>query len=198
MDDQTTGADAPEEQAVPPLRDEIRELLFGLPAKELAAFTQLRDHQEQADADGAFVKVSRQALDEVIAFMADPDHAGLQANAIMHLLNERGHYLPGCPPAAQILQDAQQFAGQFMLAMLCVRLLRMLNTRIVTPETKGMERWLNDYIDGKNHGPVGKPMFWPGGLPGLAQQLRQWGYAPTETRPQFVARARPESVMTMQ
>ncbi|APZ81790.1 hypothetical protein vBEliSR6L_25 [Erythrobacter phage vB_EliS_R6L] len=120
------------------------------------------------------------------------------ASVITHLLNERGHYLPGCPPAAQILQDAQQFAGQFMLAMLCVRLLRMLNTRIVTQETKGLERWLNDYIDGKNHGPVGKPMFWPGGLPGLAQQLRDWGYAPTETRPQFVARAKPQSLMTMQ
>ena len=158
MDDQTTGADAPEEQAVPPLRDEIRDLL---------------------------IATEMQRPEEI-------------ANALTHLLNERGHYLPGCPPAAQILQDAQQFAGQFMLAMLCVRLLRMLNTRIVTPETKGMERWLTDYIDGKNHGPVGKPMFWPGGLPGLAQQLRQWGYAPTETRPQFVARARPESMMTMQ
>lgn len=113
-----------------------------------------------------------------------------QADSIMHLLNERGHYLPGCPPAAQILKDAEQFAGQFMLSMLCVRLLRMLNTRIVTQETKPMERWLNDYIDGKNHGPIGKPMFWPQNLPGLAQQLRQWGYAPTETRPPFVARAR--------
>lgn len=157
MDDQN-GADAPESEAVPPLRDEIRDLL---------------------------IATEMQRPEEI-------------ANAVTHLLNERGHYLPGCPPAAQILQDAQQFAGQFMLAMLCVRLLRMLNTRIVTPETKGMERWLNDYIDGKNHGPVGKPMFWPGGLPGLAQQLRQWGYAPTDTRPQFVARARPESVMTMQ
>ena len=156
MDDQKP--DASESQAVPPLRDEIRDLLIA---------TEMQRPEQIADA-------------------------------LTHLLNERGHYLPGCPPAAQILQDAQQFAGQFMLAMLCVRLLRMLNTRIVTPETKGMERWLNDYIDGKNHGPVGKPMFWPGGLPGLAQQLRQWGYAPTDTRPQFVARARPESVMTMQ
>lgn len=128
----------------------------------------------------------------------DMEESEFKAKAIMHLLNERGHYLPGCPPAAQILQDAQQFAGQFMLAMLCVRLLRMLNTRIVTQETKPMERWLNDYIDGKNHGPVGKPMFWPQNLPGLAQQLRQWGYAPTETRPPFVARARPEALMTMQ
>lgn len=121
---------------------------------------------------------------------------GRLADSIMHLLNERGHYLPGCPPAAQILKDAEQFAGQFMLAMLCVRLLRMLNTRIVTPETKGLERWLHDYIDGKNHGPIGKPMLWPGGLPGLVQQLRSWGFAPTDTHPQFVSRATP--TLTMQ
>lgn len=137
----------------------------------------------------------RQEIVDLITAMApdgtDGSH-GEVADAIMHLLNERGHYLPGCPPANQILKDAEQFAGQFMLSMLCVRLLRMLNTRIVTPETKPMERWLTDYIDGKNHGPIGRPMFWPQNLPGLAQQLRQWGYAPTETRPPFVARARQE------
>lgn len=114
----------------------------------------------------------------------------LWADAIIHLLNERGHYLPGCPPAAQILKDAEQFAGQLMLSNLCVRLLRMLGTKIVTPETKPMERWLNDYIDGRNHGPLGKPMFWPQNLPGLCQQLRDWGFAPTATHPPFVSRAR--------
>lgn len=159
MDTPANGADAPETEALKSLRAEIFELICQTTPPALA-------EGEQRDK-----------------------LLGQQADAIMHLLNERGHYLPGCPPAAQILKDAEQFAGQFMLSMLCVRLLRMLNTRIVTPETKGMERWLNDYIDGKNHGPVGKPMFWPGGLPGLAQQLRQWGYAPTDTRPQFVARA---------
>lgn len=130
--------------------------------------------------------------DEILALMTgfepDANDAKVATDAIMHLLNERGHYLPGCPPAAQILQDAQQFAGQFMLSLLAVRLLRMLNTKIVTPETKGMERWLNDYIDGKNHGPIGKPMFWPSGLPGLADQLRKWGYMPTPTNPPYVAR----------
>lgn len=110
------------------------------------------------------------------------------ADAVMELLQARGHFLPGCPPAAQILKDAQQFAGQFTLALLTVRLLRMLNTRIVTPETKPMERWLNDYIDGRNHGPIGKPMLWPKDLPGLADQLRGWGYMPTPTTPSFVAR----------
>lgn len=111
------------------------------------------------------------------------------AASIVHLLNERGHYLPGCPPAAQILKDAEQFAGQFMLAILCVRLLRAMNGPIWTAERTAIERWLFDYIDGKNHGPVGKPMFWPQNLPGLCQQLREWGYAPTATRPPFVARA---------
>lgn len=111
------------------------------------------------------------------------------ADAVVHLLNERGHYLPGCPPAEQILADAQQFAGQLMLAMLVIRLQRLLGQRIVTPETKPTERWLTDYIDGRNHGPVGKPMFWPQNLPGLCSMLRDWGYAPTATNPPFVARA---------
>ncbi|MBS67247.1 MAG: hypothetical protein Tp170SUR191951_40 [Prokaryotic dsDNA virus sp.] len=110
------------------------------------------------------------------------------SDAILHLLNERGHYLPGCPPAAQILKDAQQFAGQLTLSNLCVRLLRIMNSPIKTPESKGMERWLTDYIEGRNHGPIGKPMFWPSGLEGLAHQLRQWGFQPTPTRPAFVAR----------
>lgn len=153
------GLDEPAEAKAPPLPEEVRDLLLAM--------------RPPAGADAE--QIDQAARD--------------QADAIMHLLNERGHYLPGCPPAAQILKDAEQFAGQFMLSMLCVRLLRMLNTRIVTQETKPMERWLTDYIDGKNHGPIGKPMFWPQNLPGLADQLRQWGYAPTETRPPFVARA---------
>lgn len=115
-------------------------------------------------------------------------YADAHADKIMELLHARGHVLPGCPAAAQILKDAQQFAGQYTLAVLCIRLLRMLNTRIVTPETKGTEKWLNDYLDGRNHGPVGKPMLWPGGLVGLSDQLRQWGYQPTPTKPAFVAR----------
>lgn len=159
----------------------------------------MTDPNGRDDAPEAKAPPLRDEIEELLASLSpsergdgDPAACKVMADSIMHLLNERGHYLPGCPPAAQILKDAEQFAGQFMLSMLCVRLLRMLNTRIVTPETKPMERWLTDYIDGKNHGPIGKPMFWPQNLPGLAQQLRQWGYAPTETRPPFVARARQE------
>lgn len=116
------------------------------------------------------------------------------ADAIVHLLNERGHYLPGAPPAEQILADAQQFAGQLSLALLVVRLLRALDSPIWTAERKPLSLWLNDYIDGKNHGPVGKPMFWPSGLPGLASQLRQWGFQPTATRPPYVARVPPSAI----
>lgn len=114
--------------------------------------------------------------------------AAWQRDAVMELLNERGHVLPGCPPAARIRADAEEFAAKFILAQLTIRLLRMLNAGIVTPETKGMTRWLNDYIDGRNHGPVGAPMLWPSGLKGLAGQLRTWGFQPTPTNPPFVAR----------
>lgn len=146
--------------------------------------------------------------DELLTAIADPGSFPYPDNAkgdrtvsqwsrdaVMTLLVDSGHYLPGCPPARQVLKDAEQFAGQFMLALLCVRLLRMMNTRIVTPESKGTEKWLNDYIDGRNHGPVGKPMFWPGGLPGLCDQLRQWGYGPTPTKPAFVCRAQTMGMM---
>lgn len=155
-----TPATAPEAQPAPPLAEEVKALIYATAPPPLAEGEQ------------------REKL------------LAAQAAAIVHLLNERGHYLPGCPPAADILKDAQQFAGQLMLSNLCVRLLRMLGTKIVTPETKPMERWLNDYIDGRNHGPLGKPMFWPQSLPGLCQQLREWGFAPTATHPPFVSRAR--------
>lgn len=112
-----------------------------------------------------------------------------QAQAIMHLLNEEGHYMPGCPPARQILEDAKSFAFQLMITMLALRVLNMLaNETIATPESKGATKFINDYIEGKNHGPAGKPMLWPKTLPGLAHLFRQWGYRPTDTTPAFVAR----------
>lgn len=157
--DPTPAADDQAEATAPPLPEEIKALIYATAPPSLAEGEQ----REKLLAD--------------------------QASAIVHLLAERGHYLPGCPPASQILKDAQQFAGQLMLAMLVIRLLRLLGTKIVTPETKPTERWLTDYIEGRNHGPVGKPMFWPAGLPGLAGMLREWGYAPTATHPPFVSRA---------
>lgn len=128
---------------------------------------------------------------------ADPDGCGRQADAVMALLHERGHYLPGAPPAAQILKDAEQFAGQLILATLTVRIMAMLATITVeNPETKPTRKWLNDYLDGRRHGPVGKPMLWPSQLPGLASMLRQWGFQPTTTNPAFVARGAPPNALT--
>ena len=115
-----------------------------------------------------------------------------QADAVTHLLNELGHYLPGRPPAAVILDDAKQFAERLTLAQLALRILNMLAwSQLQTPETKPARKWLDDYLEGKNHGPVGKPMLWPHQLPGMAQMLRDWGFEPTPTKPAFVARALP-------
>lgn len=136
--------------------------------------------RDPADAD------LRSKVREVILHHAgDPDVA---AEEVIELLTAERHVLPGCPPAGQILEDARAFAAKLVLSNLCVRLLRMIDTKVVTPETKGLRRWLNDYIDGRNHGPIGHSMLWPSGLPGLAAQLREWGFQPTPTRPPFVAR----------
>ena len=147
-------------QAERPIRDELAEVILALSLSPLA--------EGQAKSD--------QAL--------------RQADGVLALLNQRGFYLPGCPPAKQLLADAELFAAQLMLAMIVCRCYAMLDTGLVTPETKGMRNWLADYVNGRNHGPVGKPMHWPAGLPGLCSLLRDWGYAPTPTQPAFVARKR--------
>jgi hypothetical protein len=148
-----------------------------------------------ADEQNETPRPLRDEIRDTIASFEDWSHGPDQAaDAILHLLNERGHYLPGAPPAEQILADAQQFAGQLSLALLVVRLLRALESPIWTAERKPISLWLNEYIDGKNHGPVGKPMFWPSGLPGLASQLRQWGFQPTATHPPYVARVPPSAI----
>lgn len=113
-----------------------------------------------------------------------------QADAVMALLVESGHYLPGRPPAERILQDAKSFAERLTLSNLALRILNMLAwTALQTPETKPARKWLDDYLEGRNHGPVGKPMLWPAQLPGMASLLREWGFQPTPTMPPFVARA---------
>lgn len=144
-------------------------------------------------------KPLRDEIVEVLAaFFGHREDTTQAAGAVMALLNERGHVMPGFPPARQILRDAEQFAGQLILANLTVRIMAMLATvTIENPETKPTRKWLNDYLDGKNHGPVGKPMLWPGQLPALASMLRSWGYQPTPTTPAFVARARPNALTQM-
>lgn len=116
-----------------------------------------------------------------------------QADAIMALLVESGHTVPGAPPAAQILADAKSFAERLMLSNLAARILNMMAwTTVQNPETKPARRWIEDYLEGKNHGPIGRPMLWPGRLPGMAKMLRDWGYVPTVALPgqaSYVARA---------
>ncbi|MEJ7831295.1 MAG: hypothetical protein WKF79_00130 [Nocardioides sp.] len=113
-----------------------------------------------------------------------------QADAVMTLLLDRGHYLPGRPPAEVILQDAKSFAERLTLSNLALRILNLLAwSSLQTPETKGARKWLDDYLEGKNHGPVGNPMLWPAQLPGMAAMIRDWGFVPTPTQPAYVARA---------
>lgn len=115
------------------------------------------------------------------------------ADTIVALLTEQGHVVPGAPPAATILRDAKQFAEQLILSNLALRILSMLAwSHIETPETKPARRFIEDYLDGKNHGPAGKPMLWPAKMPGLAHMLRDWGFEPTPTLPPYVARSAPK------
>lgn len=118
------------------------------------------------------------------------------ADAIMEILNERGHYLPGAPCAQIILDDAKSFADRLTITTLALRLLNMLAfAHVHTPETAGARKWLDDYLEGKNHGPAGKPMLWPARLPGICALLKDWGFQPTPTMPPWVARQLPNPGM---
>lgn len=124
-----------------------------------------------------------------------PDAYARQAAAVTQLLLERGHVLPGAPPAQRIFEDAKRFHDQLTLTALALRILNMLAfNNVQTPETRPARKWIDDYLQGVNHGPAGQPMLWPGGLPGMAAMLRDWGFAPTVAVPgraSFVARALP-------
>lgn len=121
------------------------------------------------------------------------DAVAKMSAAVFQLLIERGHVIPGAPPAKVILHDAQTFAARLMLSNLALRVLNMLAfTNVQTPETKPARKWIDDYLQGVNHGPVGHPMIWPGNLPGMAAMLRDWGFIPTVAlpgQPSYVARA---------
>lgn len=112
---------------------------------------------------------------------------------VMALLVDTGHVLPGCPPAAKILDDAKAFHERLVLSNLALRIFVMLGSMTIeTPESKPAQRFIIDYLEGRNHGPVGEPMLWPGQLPGLASVLRDWGFVPTVAtpgQPSYVARA---------
>src|SRR3546814_14796677 len=99
------------------------------------------------------------------------------------ILNERGHYLPGAPCAQIILDDAKSFADRLTITTLALRLLNMLAfAHVHTPETAGARKWLDDYLEGKNHGPAGQPMLWPARTPGICALLAVWGFPPNRKR----------------
>jgi hypothetical protein len=150
---------------------------------------------QDAPATPAAEKPLAEEIRDVLAKLRPTDHVNVEkrcVDGIMQLLMDRGHYLPGAPPAQQILEDAKSFAERLTLTTLALRILNMLAWEAIqTPESKPARRWLDDYLEGKNHGPVGHPMLWPARLPGLAHLLTEWGFQPTPTRPAFVARVLP-------
>jgi hypothetical protein len=119
----------------------------------------------------------------------DMEEAKHKAAAVMEYLQEQGHYLPGAPPAAVILADARSFAERLIITTLALRIVNMLSQEtLITPESKPARQWIDDYLEGRNHGPAGAPMLWPVKLPGMVSLLRKWGFAPTPTVPAYVTR----------
>lgn len=113
-----------------------------------------------------------------------------QARAAEQVLTEDGWIVPGVPGVRQVLADAQQSSDALVLTKLVIRFFRvMILGAVVIPETPAAMDWLRDYIDGthKVHGPLGKPMIWPGRLNSICQLLREWGFQPTPTNPQYVS-----------
>ncbi len=111
-------------------------------------------------------------------------------DAVMALLRNDGWIKDGVPPVVQVLADGQQFSDELVLTKLVARFFRVLILGgIVIVETPAAMEWLKDYIDGTHrvHGPLGKPMIWPGRLPSIVQLLRDWGFQPTATNPQYVS-----------
>lgn len=154
--------------------------------------------QESAPATPAPGKSLKDEIKEALmAHWSNVSHedAAAGANMVLQLLMDRGHVLPGAPPAQQIMEDAKSFAFRLTLSNLTVRIIAMLyTTGVETPESKPAKRWIGDYLDGKNHGPVGHPMLWPGKLPGMCSLLRDWGYVPTIAlpgQPSYVAKPLP-------
>lgn len=123
------------------------------------------------------------------------DAVAKQTAAVMKVLVDEGHVVPGVPPLTRVLSDFKVTHDKLTLTTLALRILNMLAfTEIQTPESKPARKFIDDYLAGVNHGPAGEPMLWPGRLPGLANLLREWGFVPTIAlpgQPSFVARAAP-------
>lgn len=166
---------APAEAQEPPLRELIAGIIYG--ADQLS----VDRPWEEVRGDPSDLPVVNDAYDT--------------ADAIVLLLESLGHVLPGAPPAQRIFNDAKRFHDQLTLTALALRILNMLAfNNVQTPETKPARKWIDDYLQGVNHGPAGQPMLWPGRLPGMAAMLRDWGFVPTIAlpgQPSYVARAQP-------
>lgn len=120
-----------------------------------------------------------------------------QVLAVRTVLREGGWIMDGVPPVRQVLADARQYSDELVLTKLVARFFRlMVLGAVIIPETPAAMDWLRDYIDGTHrvHGPLGKPMIWPGRLPAIEQLLRGWGFQPTPTTPQYVS-LKPGGVM---
>src|SRR3546814_16610131 len=108
--------------------------------------------------------------DEIAAKLADLGggvNSRTAADAIMEILNERGHYLPGAPCAQIILDDAKSLADRLTIHTLALRLLNMLAfAHVQTPETTGARKWLDDHLEGQHPGPGGTPERGPARRPG--------------------------------
>lgn len=94
------------------------------------------------------------------------------------------------PSQELLLADLSRLAERCILDELCIRLFRVLILgNVVIPETPDAMTWLKDWIEGVNHGPVGRPMVWPSRLPGICSLLTSWGFEPTPGIPPYVTRS---------
>lgn len=148
---------------------------------------------EDVSQPASTVEALRDDICEVLGQTASRTDRAVAASNVLQMLINSGHVLPGAPPAAKILEDARQFAAKLTLSNLALRILNMLAfSNVQTPETKPARQWIDDYLEGRNHGPVGHPMLWPGKMPGMASMLRDWGFIPTIAhpgQPSYVAKA---------
>jgi hypothetical protein len=123
-------------------------------------------------------------------FKGDRTVSEWSRDSVVAVLTEGGWIMEGVPPVQQVLAQAEAYSDELILTKLVARFFRvMILGALIIPETPQAMDWLRDYIDGihKVHGPLGKPMLWPGRLPAICSLLRDWGFQPTPTNPQFVS-----------
>lgn len=133
----------------------------------VAAVDQLTNHQRQLDEDGVEVGVSREALDILLAAIAEVRPADVDA--------------------ATLRDQMVQMADSTMRCELALRLIRTYAMGNVIMEDSGKVRdWLRDWIDGVHHGPLGGPLLWPFAIGSVTKQLVAWGFTRTAGDPSYV------------